>query len=86
MSLNIITRLIVGLIAGFLADKLVKNTYGMFGDMLIGVAGSFLGGWLFSIILPTVENDVFLVQVLVSLIGAVILLVVINAFKRRKQV
>ena len=83
MPLNIITRLIVGLIAGVAADKLVKNTYGLLGDILIGIAGSFLGGWLFSTLL-NIEIDVFIFQVIASLIGAVILLVVINAFKRRK--
>jgi len=83
MPLNIITRLIVGLIAGVAADKLVKNTYGLLGDILIGIAGSFLGGWLFSTLL-NIEIDVFIFQVIASLVGAVILLVVINAFKRRK--
>ena len=44
MSINIITRLVVGIIAGWAADKLVKNTFGLLGDIVIGVAGSFLGG------------------------------------------
>lgn len=82
MSINIITRLVVGIIAGWAADKLVKNTFGLLGDIVIGVAGSFLGGWLFSTFL-NIEIDVFLFQVLASIIGAIILLVVINAFKRR---
>jgi len=83
MDINIITRLIVGLIAGFLADKVVKNTYGLLGDMLIGVAGSFIGGWIATNLLG-VEIDIFIFQILAAAIGAVILLVVINAFKRRK--
>ena len=48
--MNIFALLIVGLVAGFFADKVVKNTFGWVGDMLVGVAGSFVGGWIFNLL------------------------------------
>jgi len=80
--MNLITLLIVGLIAGFLADKVIKNTYGMVGDLLIGIAGSFLGGWIFGLL--GLEIDVFVGQIISAFIGAVLLLVIINSFKRKQ--
>jgi uncharacterized membrane protein YeaQ/YmgE (transglycosylase-associated protein family) len=79
--MNIITLLIVGLIAGFLADKVIKNSFGLLGDMLIGVAGSFIGGWIFGLL--GLEIDMFIGQIISAFIGAVLLLVIINSFKRR---
>jgi uncharacterized membrane protein YeaQ/YmgE (transglycosylase-associated protein family) len=40
--MNIFMLVIVGAVAGFLADKVVKNTFGTLADILIGIAGSFL--------------------------------------------
>ena len=45
--MNILYLLLVGLVAGFLADKVVKNSFGLVGDMVVGVIGSFLGSWIF---------------------------------------
>ncbi len=80
--MNLITLLLVGLIAGFLADKVIKNSFGLLGDMLIGVAGSFIGGWIFGML--GLEIDVFIGQIISAFIGAVLLLVIINSFKRRR--
>jgi len=79
--MNIIVLLIVGLIAGFLADKVVKNTFGMWGDMLIGVAGSFIGGWIFSMLGLSVSG--LLWDIISAFVGAVVLLLIINLFKKK---
>ena len=44
---TIIMWLIVGLIAGVLASLVVGWGYGLFGDILIGIVGAFIGGWVF---------------------------------------
>lgn len=80
--MNIFALLIVGAIAGFIADKLVKNTYGLVGDILIGVAGSFIGGWIFSLL--GYEAAGWLGEVIAALVGAIVLLLVINLFKKRR--
>lgn len=80
--MNILAILIVGLVAGFLADKVVKNSFGLIGDILIGIAGSFIGTWLFSTLDVSVGTGL-LSEILIAFIGAVVLLLVINLFRRR---
>jgi uncharacterized membrane protein YeaQ/YmgE (transglycosylase-associated protein family) len=79
--MNIITLLIVGLIAGFLADKLVKNSFGLIGDLLVGVAGSFIGTWIFGQF--NIGGGGLIEQIIYALVGAVLLLIVLRLFKRK---
>jgi uncharacterized membrane protein YeaQ/YmgE (transglycosylase-associated protein family) len=47
--MNLLWFLVVGLVAGWLAGVLVKGGgFGVIGDLVVGVIGAFLGGWLFS--------------------------------------
>ena len=80
--MNILALFLVGLVAGYLADKVVKNTFGTMGDILVGIVGSFLGGWIFSLF--GLEPDNIIGQIISAFIGAVILLLAINFFKRKK--
>lgn len=80
--MNIFVLIIVGLVAGFIADKLIKNSFGMIGDLLIGIAGSFLGTWVFGLF--GIGGGGLLEQILYALVGAVLLLIIINFFKRKK--
>ncbi len=79
--MNIITLLIVGLVAGFLADKLVKNSFGLIGDLLVGVAGSFIGTWIFGQF--NIGGGGLIEQIVYALVGAVLLLIVLRLFKRK---
>ena len=80
--MNILALLIVGLVAGFFADKVVKNTFGTVGDILVGIAGSIIGGWIFSLF--GLEAAGLLGQIIAAFVGAVVLLLIINYFKSRK--
>ncbi len=45
---NILVILVVGIVAGWLAGKIVRGTgFGLLGDLLVGIAGAFVAGWLF---------------------------------------
>ena len=44
---SILTWILVGLAAGVLASFVVPNGFGIIGDILVGIAGAFLGSWLF---------------------------------------
>ena len=79
--MNIFVLLIVGVVAGFLADKLVKNTFGTVGDILIGIAGSFVGNWIFSLLGFQFSN--LLWDIISATAGAVVLLLVVNLFKKK---
>lgn len=81
--MDILTWLIVGLVAGLLASFVVKGGgYGLLGDIIVGILGAFIGGWLFgkmgwSSVFPGIAGTIF-----VAFIGAVILLVILRLIKR----
>lgn len=79
----LIPWIILGLVAGWVASKIVGSPYGLGGDMLVGIAGSVIGGSIFSLLfhIPT-GGTLSLPHVLVSIIGAVLLLAVMRATRR----
>ena len=79
--MNIIIFLLIGLVAGWLAGVLVKGGgFGVLGDIIIGVVGALLGGWLFSVF--GIAAWGLLGQIIVATIGAVVLLFLIRLIKR----
>lgn len=81
--MDLIGFLIVGLIAGWIADMLVKGSnFGLVGDLIVGVIGAFIGGFLFSLV--GVDAYGFIGNIVMAVIGAVVLLMLLNAFNRRK--
>lgn len=81
--------LIVGGILGWLASLVMKTDaeQGMISNVVVGIVGAFLGGWLLSPLFGsgTINSDDFsLVSLLVSFLGAVILLAIVNLLKRGK--
>ena len=74
---GIIAWLIVGLIAGFLAGKVMKGSgYGIIGDIIIGLIGAFLGGLLFG---SLVHAEYALIgSIVVAFVGACILIAVVR--------
>ena len=79
----IIGLLFIGLIAGALARLLVpgRDPMGIGGTILLGVAGSFVGGFLARVLFASQETTAGLIG---SVIGAVILLLIYNAVTRRR--
>jgi len=45
--MDILTWIIVGLVAGVLASLVMGGGYGIIGDIIIGIVGAFVGGWIF---------------------------------------
>ena len=85
--MNFIIWLIVGGIIGWLASMIMKTDgqQGIILNVIVGIVGSFLGGWLIAPLLGTgtVNSGDFSVMGLISsLIGAVILLAIVNLFRR----
>lgn len=77
--MDILTWLIVGLIAGFLASLVMGGVgYGIIGDIIIGIVGAFVGGWLFSVLHIASPLAGLPGQILVAFIGAVVLLFVLR--------
>jgi uncharacterized membrane protein YeaQ/YmgE (transglycosylase-associated protein family) len=80
----IVVWIIVGLVAGFLASKVVSgHGMGLIWDIVVGILGAFVGGWLASLVGIAVTN--ILVQVVVAFVGAVILLIIFRAITSRTR-
>jgi uncharacterized membrane protein YeaQ/YmgE (transglycosylase-associated protein family) len=81
--MNILTWLVVGLIAGVLASLVMGGTgFGIIGDIIIGIVGAFIGGWLFSAMGVAVPLGGIAGTILVAFIGAVVLLFIIRLVRR----
>jgi len=79
---SLIVFLLIGLIAGWLADMLVKGVaFGLVGDLVVGVIGAFIGGWLLNT-LGIFPPGSFIGPVIAAFVGAVILLLIIRLFNR----
>jgi len=64
--------LLIGLIAGYIAEKATNSEHGLFTNLLVGIAGSFVGGKLAEILKLSIYG--FFAQLVVAIAGAVILL------------
>lgn len=73
--------LLIGLIAGWLAGKVMKGSgYGIVGDLVIGIIGALLGGYVFGLLgIVTVS---FIGQIITATVGAILLVVLIRAIKK----
>jgi uncharacterized membrane protein YeaQ/YmgE (transglycosylase-associated protein family) len=73
-SMHFVLFIFIGLIAGALAGRVVSgHGYGVLGDVVVGVLGAFLGGWMFATFMG-VGGSGFLMSLFVAFIGAVVLL------------
>jgi uncharacterized membrane protein YeaQ/YmgE (transglycosylase-associated protein family) len=73
---NILIYILVGLIAGFLASRVVTGKgRGWFWDIVIGILGAIFGGWLAGLLNISIGFGIF-GQIVVAFVGALILLVI----------
>jgi uncharacterized membrane protein YeaQ/YmgE (transglycosylase-associated protein family) len=87
--MGVLAWIVVGLIAGWLAGMVVKGGgFGVIGDIVVGILGALLGGFLASVVfgLSDAVNGINLVSILVAFIGAVLLVIIIRAVPGRKRV
>ena len=83
--MNIIIWLVVGGLVGWAASAMMRTREGILINVLVGIIGAALGGWLLSPILgaSTINQGNFSgAGLLVSLLGAVILLAIVNLVRR----
>ena len=85
--MGIIIWLIVGGIVGWLASMVMKTDaqQGIILNVIVGIVGAFLGGWLggmLGITSANINNGFSLPGFLMSLVGAIVLLAIVNLFHR----
>ena len=86
--MSILAWLVVGLIAGWLAGMVMKGGgYGVVGDIIVGILGALLGGFLASVFLgSSYLSGINPVTVLVAFIGAVILIAIVRSLPGRARI
>ena len=94
MIINIIAWIILGGIAGWIAGMLVKGDerWGVIGHVVLGIVGAVVGGFVVSAILPNSaagaaasNGDVNIPSIIVAVIGAVVVVWVVNFFMRSRR-
>lgn len=80
--MDILTWLIVGLVAGVLASFVVGGGFGLLGDIVIGIIGAFIGGWLFRTLGVGTPFGGLAGTIFVAFIGAIVLLLLLRLIRR----
>jgi uncharacterized membrane protein YeaQ/YmgE (transglycosylase-associated protein family) len=82
--MSIIAWIVLGLIAGFIASKLVnKSGEGMLIDIVLGIVGSVVGGWLFHAFGMPGVTGLNIYSLVVAVVGAAVFLILYHALTRR---
>ena len=80
---SLIVILVVGLVAGWLASKIVFGTgLGIIGDIIVGVIGAFIGRWLFNYFHVRIGVNFWVDAILTATIGAIVLLLIVKLIRR----
>jgi uncharacterized membrane protein YeaQ/YmgE (transglycosylase-associated protein family) len=84
--MSILTWIIVGLIAGVLASLVMGGTgYGLIGDIIIGIVGAFVGGWIFNSLGVGSPWGGLPGTIFIAFIGAVVLLFVLRLIRGARR-
>jgi uncharacterized membrane protein YeaQ/YmgE (transglycosylase-associated protein family) len=82
--MSFIAWIVLGLVAGFIASKLVnKSGDGLILDILLGVVGAVIGGYLFQTFGMAGVTGLNIWSLLVAIVGAVLFLIIYHALFRR---
>jgi len=84
--MSFIAWIVLGLIAGFIASKIVnKSGEGVLLDIILGVVGAVIGGYLFQTFGMPGVTGVNIYSILVAVVGAIVFLVLYHALFRRRS-
>ncbi|VVE24295.1 membrane protein [Pandoraea eparura] len=79
--MHLLVLLLVGLVAGWLASLVVGGGFGILGDMVVGVIGAFVGGWLLRHLGIALGYGT-LGRIITATIGAIVLLALLRLVRR----
>jgi uncharacterized membrane protein YeaQ/YmgE (transglycosylase-associated protein family) len=84
--MGIVSWIVLGAIAGFLANLLIGGREGLIGTIILGIVGAIVGGWLAGIFLKLKDpTGINVESIIVSVIGAIIVLSVYRAVAGRRR-
>lgn len=78
-----IAWIIIGIVAGWLAEKIMKRDHGLWTNLIVGVIGALLGGFIANNLLGLDASGSWIVGILIATCGAVLLLFLLSLVKRR---
>jgi uncharacterized membrane protein YeaQ/YmgE (transglycosylase-associated protein family) len=83
--MSLIAWIVLGLVAGFIASKLVnKSGEGMLLDIVLGIVGAVVGGWLFNVFGMAGVTGLNVYSLVVAVVGAAVFLMVYHALISRR--
>ena len=84
--MGLIATIVVGLVAGLLASWLMKAKTGVWVDLVLGVVGSILGGWITSLILGiNLVSGINITSIIVALVGAILVIAIYRLISRGRR-
>jgi uncharacterized membrane protein YeaQ/YmgE (transglycosylase-associated protein family) len=81
-GVGFLSMLVIGALAGWIAEKVTSSDHGIFTNILVGIAGSFVGGILASLLNIPVFG--FIRTLVAATIGAIVLLFVWRSVQQRR--
>jgi uncharacterized membrane protein YeaQ/YmgE (transglycosylase-associated protein family) len=80
-GVGIIGAIIIGILAGWIAEQIMKRNHGLLTNLIVGVIGSFLGAFIASML--GIAWGGFIGSLVISTLGAIILLALLGLIKKR---
>ncbi|MDO8902187.1 MAG: GlsB/YeaQ/YmgE family stress response membrane protein [Phenylobacterium sp.] len=80
-GVGILGAIIIGIFAGWIAEKVMKRNHGLFTNLVVGLVGALIGGFIASAI--NFPFDGFIGSLIVSTIGAILLLAIVGLIRRK---
>jgi uncharacterized membrane protein YeaQ/YmgE (transglycosylase-associated protein family) len=81
-GVGFIGAIIIGIIAGWIAEKVMKRDHGLLTNLVVGLIGALLGGFLANVL--GIRFGGFFGSLLISTLGAILLLFLLGLWKRRR--
>lgn len=81
--MSVIAWLVLGLVSGFVASKIVnKSGEGLIRDLILGVIGAVVGGWIMESFGKAAVSGLNIYSFVVAILGSVVVLVIFHAIRR----
>lgn len=86
LNLDIVSWIIIGALAGWISSKITDNDkeMGALTNIIVGIIGAFIGGFIMNTLGGKGVTGFNLWSLFVSVIGSIVLLLIVNVFKKRK--
>ena len=82
-GVGIIGAIIIGIVAGWIAEKVMRRNHGLLTNLIVGVVGAFIGSFIATLI-PGDMGEGFIVSLITATGGAILLLFLLGLFQRRR--